>query len=583
MMALLLAQGLYACYNVDTFRRDFQHITRDNSRIFAQGLQQDLNRLLSMGIPIERMRHVEALMARLASAFPLIQSIELANASGNVVRRADARGALPVTQSAPMTGELVVSIPFGAGPPDGGQLIIRLSDKVVSAGVQRRIFDALTVMVVALVAAVETLLLLTLLLREPHGAASGGKEVGRLVRPVMCGFVFAWALPLSFLPLYARSLPDGGLAMAPSLLLALPISIEMACGLATALIAGRMTDGRGWHVPTILGMIVSGMGLAACVWAPNLVWFTLARGLVGAGYGLTWMGLQGFIVTRSAPTYRGYNMSSAVAGLFAGHLTGGAIGAMLMEQLGFRTVFAMGVIALLLPMAGVLVLMRPYMQRPCARVPRLTRAFAGVADTLRLLLARDFGLLLVGSVIPFSIAQVGLLSYSLPLYLEAEGAAVSSSGRVLMIYGLCVIYLGPVLGRRADQSRIKKRWIVAGGIIGSLGLLSMHFHSGVIAISLAVLALAVAGCLTGASYAPYLLALPQAQRYGVGGSVSVMRAADKLGQMVGPMLLGLMFGSVGMGSSLAIVGLVYMTGTLLFLLFAQEGKPLILEPAVSGR
>src|SRR5690606_16777913 len=159
----------------------------------------------------------------------------------------------------------------------------------------------------------------------------------------------------------------------------------------------------------------------------------------------------GFVVTRSPAGFRGRNMASVIAGLFAGHLSGAAVGAMLMEQAGFRAVFVVGAVMLLLPLAAVLTLMRPYMGRVDAAgrpdAPRrgLPGWLARAGETARLLATRDFGLLLAGSVVPFSVAQVGLLSYALPLYLEAEGTAASSVGRVLMLYGLCVIYLGPVM------------------------------------------------------------------------------------------------------------------------------------------
>jgi predicted MFS family arabinose efflux permease len=183
---------------------------------------------------------------------------------------------------------------------------------------------------------------------------------------------------------------------------------------------------------------------------------------------------------------------------------------------------------------------------------------------------RDFGLLLLGSVIPFSIAQVGLLSFALPLYLEAAGVAASSIGRVLMIYGLCVIYLGPLMGRLVDRSSSKKGWIVLGGVIGSAGMLGLYFNSGLAAASLAVLLLALASCFSGASQSPYMLALPDVQDYGAAGATSVMRAADKLGQMAGPLMVGALFGSAGMGASLAITGVVYLAATLIFLGFAPS-------------
>ena len=56
----------------------------------------------------------------------------------------------------------------------------------------------------------------------------------------------------------------------------------------------------------------------ACLAAATLPQFILARGLVGLGYGLTWMGLQGLVVSRSPADCRGRNMTGLIAGLFAG-------------------------------------------------------------------------------------------------------------------------------------------------------------------------------------------------------------------------------------------------------------------------
>jgi len=581
LAALLLAQGIYAGSTIATFRSTSLHVAHDSVAAAAAGLQRDLNRVLGYGIAPDRLRGVEAPFQRLAATFPYIESIDLVDAAGRVLNRADDHGALPVAGLAREThaaDDLTLVLPLAGGSAQAS-LVVRLDDGEIAAQVRHRMLDAATVVVVAMVGAVEMLLLLSLLMkRNVLGAglarASGDmSDIGSVARPVMFGFLFCWALPLGFLPLYARSLPAPGLHLQPALLMALPISVEMACGLFASLLAGALTDRKGWHVPVLAGLGISFAGLAACALAPSLPWFVAARGLVGLGYGLTWMGLQGFVVTGSPPAYRGRNMSGVIAGLFAGHMAGAAVGAMLMEQLGFRTVFVVGAVMLVLPCIGVLALMRPYMTGAQARVrqaepPPATRE--RLSATLRLLATRNFGLLLLGSVIPFSIAQVGLLSFALPLYMEAQGAASSSVGRVLMIYGLCVIYVGPLMGRMADRYAVKKYWIVAGGVVGSLGMLGLYFDSGLSAAALAVLMLALAGCCTGASQSPYMLALPDVQRYGVAGATSVLRAADKLGQMAGPLVVGAMFGAQGMGMGLALTGGIYLAATLLFLVFAPS-------------
>jgi len=589
LLALLLAQGIYAGYTIHTFRDASLRMARESVGAAAGGLQRDLNRVLGYGIAIDRLRGIEAPFARLASAFPVVRSIDLVDASGRVLGRADAHGPLPM--SGPVhartdADDFTLTLPLGRASDEAterGSLVMQLDGGAINASVRGRALDAATVAVVALVTAIEMLLILSLLMNRAfavRGEDSAGQpmkpdnpfDIGRVARPVMFGFLFAWALPLSFLPLFARSLPADGFDLPLNLLLALPIAAEMGCGLLTALLAGKLTDRKGWHVPVFMGLAVCCAGFAACAAASSLIGFVAARALVGLGYGLTWMGLQGFVVTRSDEQYRGSNMTSLFAGLFAGHLAGAGVGAMLMEQLGFRAVFAAGAVMLLAPLAGALILMKPYMTRPVreAGVPGAALPPTGLTETLRLLLTRDFGLLLLGSVIPFSIAQVGLLSFALPLYLEAQGAAASSVGRVLMIYGLCVIYLGPGLGRLADRTQAKKRWIVAGGLIGSLGMLGLYFYGGLAAAALAVLLLAVASCFAGAAQSPYMLALPGVQRYGAAGATSVLRAADKLGQMAGPLLVGAMFGAVGMAQGLAATGLIYLAATLLFLAFAPS-------------
>ncbi|WZB74547.1 MFS transporter [Achromobacter insuavis] len=335
--------------------------------------------MLGYGLEVDRLRGVEAPFTRLAGTFPAVAQIELADRDGRVLYGADARGALDVSAlpaTRPQADDLTLVLPLGAAladPKAHGDLVLRLSSDVIAAGVRGRALDAVTVVAVALVAAIEMLLLLALLMNRafaaratlPDGTRVGpddASEVGRIARPVMFGFLFAWALPLGFLPLYARSLSAGGRPAGQSAAGAADLGGN---GLRPAdLAAGRPPDrpqglaGAGAGRPG-----VSAAGMLACAAAANLLMFSAARGLVGLGYGLTWMGLQGFIVTRSPAQYRGRNMTGVIAGLFAGHLSGAAVGAMLMEQVGFRAVFAVGAVMLVMPLAGVLILMRPYMDR----------------------------------------------------------------------------------------------------------------------------------------------------------------------------------------------------------------------------
>ncbi|MBV6274068.1 MFS transporter [Alcaligenaceae bacterium CGII-47] len=599
LLILLVAQGVFASYTIHTFRDVWTRVAHDNIQILGEGLQDKLNRVLGYGFLPGTLQDVDRPMVRLAASFPMIAEVQLHNAQGQMIVRADAHGALPMPswRTDQADSALSFALQADAGGPVLGQLVLIPDQALIAAGVRDRIMDAVTVATVAMVAAIELLLLLTLLMgrafavpvRTRSGELTGlddQSDLGLVARPVMFGFLFALALPLSFLPIYARALlPGGDVGQASTeLLIALPIAAEMGCGLLTALLAGRLTDRRGWQFPVLAGLVGSVFGNLACALVGSLPELIVARGLAGLGYGLTWMGLQGFIVTRSPPAYRGRNMATIVAGLFAGHLSGAAVGAMLMQQVGFQMVFIVGAGLLCLPALGVLTLMWPYRQRTA---PRLTQAqpCAGLGSPEpaasrtgmalhRLLFTRDFGMLLLGSVVPFSIAQVGLLTYALPLYLDAQGVSTGSIGRILMLYGLCVIYLGPYMGRMADGSLYKKYWIALGGIVGSAGLFSLHFTGGVTGAASAVVLMALASCLAGGAQTSYMLARSNVQRYGAAGATSVMRAADKFGQMLGPLMVGGLFATMGMSQGLAITGAMYLLATLAFMWWAPRLEPI---------
>ena len=632
LAALILAQAVYAGHAVSSFRTAWLESTRGNVAMLAHGLQADLNRVLGMGIDIQRMRGVDRVLARLAESLPVIGSARLLDAQGKVLASAGSAPDGLLQESLDVSPDLAMDFPLGDA---AGTLSIRLDGAVIAAGIRERVLDAGTVALISAVAVFELFLLLAMLIhrsvqREPKpvgqadspdgegearvpGARPQVQTVARLARPVMFGFLFAWALPLSFLPVYAGMLPSALLSLPVDILRALPISAEMLCGLCGALLAGRLTDRRGWQVPVLGGLVLVALASLASALAASLETFIAARGLVGLGYGLAWMGLQGYVVAGSLPGFRGGNMAWLFAGLFAGHLSGSAVGAMLADQAGYLTVFLATAIMVCLPLAGMLALAwqsrrssvrdhaasdgaasgggtlartapdaaspaqlapgasaRTRVEATCATAPGQGGRRSG-GGLRSLLFSRDFGVLLAASVVPFSVAQVGLLYFALPLYLQEQGVSASGTGRVLMLYGLCMIYLGPLIGRVVDRSGRKKAFVALGGILGGAGMAYLYVDNGLAAVSLAVFLLAFGSCWTGAAQTSWMLALPRVQAYGASGATSVMRAADKFGQMAGPLFVGTLFTMMGIASGLAITGLAYMLAAIAFALVAPAG------------
>lgn len=578
VVIMLAAQAVYTVHTVQDFRSIWQAVIQQNARVIGEGLEKDLEKILGYGIGLERMRGVEKPMQRAVEAFPLLGGMQLIDRDGRVLAQVGAQAQQPPMVSFPLQAE-----PSG---PAVGQLQLYPDEGAMIAAVRARALDAATIAVVAMVAAIELMLMLQVLMDRAFNPAFAARAAGRtagglddpsrlgmVTRPVMFAFLFAMALPLGFLPLYARSLLAPGVEdRLAAMLVALPTAAEMAAGLAMALLAGRLIDRRGWLAPAAWGMGLAVIGNLSCAAADSLLTLSVARALTGVGYGLVWMALQGFVVNLGQARYRGRNMTTLIAGLFAGHMTGAAVGGMLASQVGHRPVFLAGALMVLVAALALRALLWPYRGMVGASVA-LPVVGAGSQPRLGALL-RDKGYvaLLVGSVVPFSIAQVGLLSYALPLYFDALGATTADVGRVIMLYGFCVIYIGPWLGRLMDGTYHWRHWIAAGGLVGSGGLLLLLWAPGLWGVTAAVFLLAVASCLAGAAHTPYMLARESVQHYGAAGATGVMRAADKFGQMLGPLMVGALFAGIGMSAALVWTGVMYLAGTLMFWKMAPGGR-----------
>lgn len=584
VIVLAGTQGLYSWDSIRNFDAQYRVAATRTAGLIAHRLERDLERLFDKGVAIQRLAGIDKPFVRAMAQMPEVSFISVTDADGQGLYRVYRDGRLEqdaavLPADSTLDTEVTLDRRDGTGTTAVGTLRVRLSAEAIAGGVRQRMLDAGTVVLMSALFVVELLILLAVLLRgrmvqhttvvDSQAADAATRHI--LGRPGAFLLVFAWALPLSFIPLRMREINEPFLGLPAELVLAMPISAEMLCALVTALIAGAVMDKRGWHVPFLAGIALSLVGGLLSAVTEHAMTFVLARAVVGLGYGLAWMGIQGFIFHWATPDSRARGLANLVAGIFAGHICGSAVGAILAQQTGFAPVFMASAILAAAPGLFAILFMRPYMTRPSGDGGS-SRAFS-LRDVRRLLSDRNFSWLLIGSVVPFSIAQVGLLYYTLPIYLSEQGVNQSNIGRVMMIYGLSVIYMGPWIGRYVDRFPNKKAFIVAGGFIGGAGMAYLYFDNSMTAVIASVFLLGLASSLAGAAQSAFALKLPVIQEQGVGKAMGVQRAADKLGQMLGPLVVGLLFTTVGTESGLALTGLLYLVATLAFLVIAREAAP----------
>lgn len=382
-------------------------------------------------------------------------------------------------------------------------------------------------------------------------------------------FLFAVDMCISFIPLHMENIYQPLFGLSEEVVMGLPISVEMFFAGLMVLVSGIWTDRRGWFEPFLIGAGLVGGGYVYSGLAPDALQFILARGLVGAGYGLALMATEGFVVDNTGPGNRAQGITHLFAGVYAGSLCGGAVGAMLADRLGFRPVFLASAGLMLLMIIVVFTVLRGSFKRPVREAGAPDQSIS-LAKIRKFMFNRNVLGLLIMNIMPGALILVGFINFLIPVYLNRIGTNQSDIGRVLMIYGVCLIYVAPTISRFVDRSKNKRIYIFLSGMVGALGLTGFYFHGGLWATGMAALLLGVSSSLGFAAQNAFALNLKVTHEAGHGVAMGITNSVERIGQVLGPLTLGWIIVSFGMEQGIAAAGVIYLSVSVLFLLLVRE-------------
>lgn len=600
LVALGGAQIFYSANNIQFFREQYLDIARTTARQLTSLVERDIEALLNKGVSIEKLRNIEEPFARIISATPEVQDIAVLSVDSRVLNLADEDGAVtdPQTLANAADADLgyAVALPLerevGSGEVSEGFIQVRLSKPTLAAAIREIIMDAGTVAVIAILFLVEMTILFMVYVRKAAArrpgtlpAAGGGKpdaiaaaslsgqDLYGVIRPVAFLFLFAIDMSLSFIPLRMEELYTPMLGLSKDIILGLPISVEMGAAGVMVALSGPWIDKRGWLEPFVAGLVLCAAGYFFSGAADSAMEFTAARGFVGLGYGLGLMATQGFVIANTGPGEKARGITHMFAGVYAGSLCGGAAGAMLAQRMGYAPVFyvASAILVLVVLFAVLCLRATARTRAPSVDVPRHeTPARLTLGRLLRFMTNRDVFALTVLSILPSALVLIGFLNYLLPIYLKRTGATQSDIGRILMIYGVCLIYVAPYIGRLVDESSRKRFYIVLSGVIGATGMMIYYIWGGLPAAALAVLLLGLSASFGFASQNAYALNLRITRDLGESTAIGLTNAVERLGQVLGPLLFGWIIAVAGLQHGVTLTGVGYLALTILFVFMARE-------------
>lgn len=405
-------------------------------------------------------------------------------------------------------------------------------------------------------------------------------------------FVFAEELSRSFLPLYAQSIfrpasELGGFGQAlqamgldfllsPELVIGLPIIVFMGVIAVATPFGASLTARYGSRTVFLAGAIpavIGYLGTAASVTVFDMV---LWRSFSALGYALVTIACQGYLAELAGgdSRVRARNMAIFVGAVTTAVICGSAIGAVFADRLGYRATFVIsaGFVAVAAWLAA------RYLQDPVsdARPKGARLSPPRLRSQLRAFANRRFLALVVLAAIPAKVALTGFLFYAAPLYLSGLDVSQPTIGRMIMLYGLLML-VGTQLGARLHGGAWLGLLLVGGG--GLLTALALQLPR-VLAPELGMgLAIAVFGFAQGLAAAPMLAVLPdlcpeESRRFGATSLAALLRLAERVGSVLGPMLAAALVLRLGYVSAIGVIGVISAAtaiGLLLAMLISTRG------------
>lgn len=586
------AQIVFSGLNTNAFGKYYLQINKQKARTLTTLLKEDIEFLFSKGIRINKLVKMDVEMREIIEASPELRDITISDNNGIPLYMAAKEDMIDFQKATEEQLELAYSL-MGVVDPEyniyldllkdeekEGAISTNLSKDVIFAKLFEITLDSGTILVISFLFFGELLIMIFQLIdRQIIGAEQHNMTVNyRAIRPVAFLFLFGIDISISFLPLHMATLYEPIFGLSKDIVMGLPISMQMFFAGISILIAGIWIDRRGWHEPFLIGLLLAGTGFLYAWRAPNALHFIAALGVLGMGFGLSLISSQGFVISHTTQETKAQGIAQLIAGFYAGSICGGAVGAMVAERMGFRPVFFIGAVVLLFIIPYCLFSMRNAMKKPEPRVAETPGKF-DIGQVFRFLFNKNVFSLTVFCGLPAAIAMIGLLNYFSPIYLKQIRTSQSNIGRVLMIYGLCLIYLSPIITKHVSGSKKKKMYIVISGILGSLAFIAFYFFkglSGIAATSVAVLLLGLSGCFV-ASQNSYLLNLKVSQELGEGKAIGLFKSMTRVGQIIGPILFGWLFITVGLEKSIIYLGSAYLILTFIFFLFGGSEKNLSIK------
>jgi MFS family permease len=311
------------------------------------------------------------------------------------------------------------------------------------------------------------------------------------------------------------------------------------------------------------GVALVGLGLSTSV-----ISITIWQGVMAAFYATASIAGQEYAIRAAGEKDRAKAVGAFVAVVYGGLFVGSALGGLLAGRFGFEVAFFTGAaLAVISVILGASSMRGRAGDRVEGRADGASDP-AAVRVSPRSWLTGRYLALLLGVAVPMNATMVIYVWYLAPLMLSDSGSGPAEIARVLLLYYLAIVLLGPTVARLADGRPGPAILLTTGAAISGASLLSLTVWGGFWAIACALAGVGIGQVLMQTPI--YALALRLTG--GLGRGIDALRLIERLGAIAGLAISAALLGAIGAEESLRYLGLAVLAGIVVFVIVSATGR-----------
>ena len=376
-------------------------------------------------------------------------------------------------------------------------------------------------------------------------------------------FFFSAMFPASFLPLYIGELYQPNLPLSKELVLSLPFALYYVFTALAIIVGGPWSEKIGRRKPMIVGALLNLVGYVATAYATDLIMLTLCYSTAAIGFGLVMVSCQGYAVDNSTPDKKASAIAMFWAGFFSGTLCGNGIGGILAERVGYSNVFF---IAAFFSLVVAVLMARLISEKKISDDVQEPESF--FPNLLILLRNARFLSIAFGLSIPAKIIMTGFIFYLTPKFLALQDVSQSNIGRVIMIYSLMFVFAGPVVSRFFERLVTNFKFTFLFTLLSGGALIWAAWMNNIIGlvIGIAFYAFFRSSCTASSTALILEVCKKEVDAIGAASVIAVASTFERIGNILGPILSGLMIAYFGYQEAIAGYGLITIAGGIFLML-----------------